>query len=152
MAELANPLCWAARAIDFDTFGWRTTVFGQARVVLMRLFCIADPPSVCILRCMKMSHHKLMDRTDQIYFSSSNIQINMDSSPGETLRICVDSHKIHKRDLTGICGCTCVGSLSSFLLGLDPLLPFLLKCQTSQLFSPESVKTSQLLSPECPTS
>ena len=66
MAELANPLCWATRAIGFDAFGWRTTFFDRARVVLVRLFCVADPPSVCKLCCMKWSHHKLMDRSDHM--------------------------------------------------------------------------------------
>ena len=66
MAELANPLCWAARAIGFDAFGWLTTLFERARVVLVWLFCVAQPPSVCILRCIIWSHHKLMDRTDHM--------------------------------------------------------------------------------------
>ena len=64
MAELANPLCWAARAIGFDAFGWLTTLFERARVVLVRLFCVALPPSVDILCCVKWSDHKLMDGTD----------------------------------------------------------------------------------------
>jgi hypothetical protein len=29
MAELANPLCWAARAIGFDAFGWLTTCLNE---------------------------------------------------------------------------------------------------------------------------
>jgi hypothetical protein len=66
MAELANPLCWATRAIGFDAFGWHTTFFERARVFLVRLFCVADPPLVCILRCMKWSHHKLKDHTDHM--------------------------------------------------------------------------------------
>ena len=49
MAELANPLCGAARAIGIDAFGWLTTLFEQAQVVLVRLFCLAPPPSVYIL-------------------------------------------------------------------------------------------------------
>jgi hypothetical protein len=66
MAELANPLCWAARALGFDAFGWLTTLFEQARVILVRLFRVALPPSADILRCIKWSHHKLMDGTDHM--------------------------------------------------------------------------------------
>ena len=66
MAELTNPLSRAARAIGFDAFGWLTTVFECARVVLVRLLCVALPPSIDILRCIKWSHHKLMDCTDQM--------------------------------------------------------------------------------------
>ncbi len=62
MAELANPLSRAARAIGFDAFGWLTTLFEWARVVLVRLCCVAPPPSICILRCIKWSH-QLMDHT-----------------------------------------------------------------------------------------
>jgi hypothetical protein len=66
MAELANQLCWAARTIGFDAFGWLTTLFERARVVLVWLFCVAQPPSVCILCCIIWSHHKLMDRSDHM--------------------------------------------------------------------------------------
>ncbi len=62
MAELTT-----ATAIGFDVFGWLTTVFEFARVVLVRLLlCVALPPSMYILRCIKWSHHKLMDRTDHM--------------------------------------------------------------------------------------
>ena len=66
MAVLANPLCWAARAIGFDAFGWLTTLFERAGVVLVRQFCVALPPSVDILCCLKWSHHKLMDSSDHM--------------------------------------------------------------------------------------
>jgi hypothetical protein len=41
-------------------------LFEQARVVLVMMFCVAPPPSDCILRCIIWSHQKLMDRTDHM--------------------------------------------------------------------------------------
>jgi hypothetical protein len=48
MAELANLLSRGARAIGFNAFGWVTTFFERAMIVLVGAFCGAVPPSVLV--------------------------------------------------------------------------------------------------------
>ncbi len=67
MAELAYPLSRGARAIGFDGFGCRTTLFERAWVVLVWLFCSALPPAVHILCCVIWSPCKLMDHTHYMW-------------------------------------------------------------------------------------
>jgi hypothetical protein len=61
MAELANPLSWGARAIDFDAFWHLATVFDGARVVLVMEFCRANPLASHKLCCMRQSMQELVD-------------------------------------------------------------------------------------------